>query len=216
QGSVGEIAGARILPAAEIILTAEAVAGADGPLREIDFSRTLPEVRDQWLTDTERVRSGAYFDGIEGFQAYLDPAQPTLLDHLPQDALILSLDGRRSLTQAEQREQELQELMAVEIERGELPQGLRPGLVSMASLRQAAGGPGRPGQPAGGAGVPRPLPAARGLRRHRPLRWPAPAGPARRGAGAHGDLGAGVRARRPDRPRRPRDRPLHRHAPDGR
>src|SRR6266566_2244508 len=73
------------------------------PLREIDFSRTLPEVRDQWLTDTERVRSGAYFDGIEGFQAYLDPTQPTLFDHLPKDALILSLDGRRSLTQAEQR-----------------------------------------------------------------------------------------------------------------
>src|SRR5439155_384509 len=44
------------------------------------------------------------------------------------------------LTQAEQREQELQELVAVEIERGELPEGLRPGLVSIASLRQAAGG----------------------------------------------------------------------------
>ncbi|TME77252.1 MAG: hypothetical protein E6I47_13690, partial [Chloroflexi bacterium] len=140
QGSVGDIASARILPAAEIMLTPEAVAGADGPLREIDFSRTLPEVRDQWLTDIERVRSGAYFDGIEGFQAYLDPSQPTLFDHLPQDALILSLDGRRSLTQAEQREQELQELVAVEIERGELPHGLRPGLVSIASLRQAAGG----------------------------------------------------------------------------
>src|SRR2546422_5110892 len=140
QGSVGDIGSARILPAAEIMLTPEAVAGADGPLREIDFSRTLPEVRDQWLTDIERVRSGAYFDGIEGFQAYLDPSQPTLFDHLPQDALILSLDGRRSLTQAEQREQELQELVAVEIERGELPQGLRPGLVSIAGLRQAAGG----------------------------------------------------------------------------
>jgi len=140
QGSVGDIAGARILPAAEIMLTPEAVTGADGPLREIDFGLTLPEVRDQWLTDIERVRSGAYFDGIEGFQAYLDPTQPTLFDHLPQDALILSLDGRRSVTQAEQREQELQELVAVEIERGELPKGLRPGLVSIASLRQAAGG----------------------------------------------------------------------------
>jgi transcription-repair coupling factor (superfamily II helicase) len=140
QGSVGDIAGARILPAAEIILTPEAVAGADEPLRNVDFSRTLPEVRDQWLTDIERVRSGAYFDGIEGFQAYLDPSQPTLLDHLPQDALILSLDGRRSLAQAEQREQELQELVAVEIERGELPKGLRPGLASIAALRQAAGG----------------------------------------------------------------------------
>src|SRR2546428_12262515 len=121
-------------------LTHEAVAGADGPLREIDFSRTLPEVRDQWRTDIERVRSGAYFDGIEGFQAYLDPSQPTLFGHLPEDALMLSLDGRRSLAQAEQREQELQELVAVEIERAERPQGLRPGLGSIASLRQASGG----------------------------------------------------------------------------
>src|SRR5256885_1011648 len=68
------------------------------------------------------------------------PRPPPLFAPLPQDALILSLDGRRSLTQAEQREQELQELVAVEVERGELPHGLRPGLLSIASLRQAAGG----------------------------------------------------------------------------
>jgi transcription-repair coupling factor (superfamily II helicase) len=140
QGSVGDITTARILPAAELILTPEAVAGADGPLREIDFTRTLPEVRDQWLADIERVRSGAYFDGIEGFQAYLDPSQPTLLSHLPPDAVILSLDGRRSLAQAEQREQELQELVAVEIERGELPQRLRPGLVAIKTLQQEIAG----------------------------------------------------------------------------
>ncbi len=137
QGSVGSIARARILPAAEVILTPEAVAAAAPPLRELDFSRTLPEVRDQWLADIERVGSGAYFDGIEGFQAYLDPSQPTLLSHLPSDALILSMDGRRSLAQAEQRQQELQELVVVEIDRGELPQGLQPGLVAINSLRQA-------------------------------------------------------------------------------
>src|SRR2546421_1700518 len=140
QGSVGDIANARILPAAEIMLTPEAVAGADGPLRQLDFSNTLPEVRDQWLGDIERVRSGAYFDGIEGFQAYLDPAMPTLLNHLPPDALIVSMDGKRSLALAEQREQELQELVGVEIDRGELPQGLRSGLVAIKSLRDAAKG----------------------------------------------------------------------------
>src|SRR6202140_4528181 len=137
QGSIGDIAAARILPAAELILAAEAVAGADGPLRETELSRRLPEVRDQWLADIERVRSGAYFDGIEGFQAYLDPSQPTLLKHLPSDALVLSMDGQRSLTQAKQREQELQELVAVEIERGELPKGLRSGLVAIKTLRDA-------------------------------------------------------------------------------
>src|SRR3989442_4892860 len=131
QGSVGDIASARILPAAEIMLTPEAVAGSDGATREIDFSRTPPEGRDQGLTDIERVRSGAYFDGIEGFQAYLDPAQPALLDHLPADTLILAVDARRSLAQAEQREKELAELVAVEVARGELSQGFGTGLWSI-------------------------------------------------------------------------------------
>jgi len=138
QGSVGSVAAARILPAAELILTPEAVHSADIPLRELDFSTALPEVRDQWLSDIERVRSGAYFDGIEGFQAYLDPSQPTLLDHLPAGTLILAIDARRSLAQAEQREKELAELVAVEVERGELPKGLRTGLVSIAALGRAA------------------------------------------------------------------------------
>src|SRR5256714_7254760 len=135
QGSVGSIATARILPAVELVLTGESIAAADAALRQLDFSNTLPEVRDQWLGDIERVRSGAYFDGIEGFQAYLDPAQPTLLHHLPPDALIVSMDGKRSVTLAEQREQELQELVGVEIDRGELPQGLRSGLIAIRSLR---------------------------------------------------------------------------------
>ena len=138
QGSVGSVMEARILPAAELILTGESIAAADAALRELDFSATLPEVRDQWLGDIERMRSGAYFDGIEGFQAYLDPTQPTVLSHLPADALILSVDGRRSLQQAQQREEELRDLVAVEVERGELPLGLRAGLVSISTLRQAA------------------------------------------------------------------------------
>jgi transcription-repair coupling factor (superfamily II helicase) len=197
---------------------------SQGSVGDIAVARTLPEVRDQWLADIERVRSGAYFDGIEGFQAYLDPSQPTLFDHLPKDAVILSLDGRRSLAQAEQREQELQELVTVEIERGELPQRLRAGLVSISSLRQAAGGwrrlevsrgaelgsldlgfepvdayagridafsdPGRSREPAGCARLPRSVAAARGLRRHRPLRWIAPACAPRCGARALGHLGA--------------------------
>src|SRR5207244_11903054 len=92
----------------------------------------------QWLSDLERVLSGAYCDGIEGFQAYLDPSQPTLLDHLPAGTLILAIDARRSLAQAEQREKELAELVAVEVDRGELPKGLRTGLVSIATLGRAA------------------------------------------------------------------------------
>src|SRR4029077_7210879 len=63
QGSVGRVATARILPAAEIVLTAESIAAGDAGLRQLDFTDPLPEVRDQWLADIERVRSCAYFDG---------------------------------------------------------------------------------------------------------------------------------------------------------
>src|SRR5919108_358576 len=138
QGSVGSITDVRVLPAAELILTSDAVANADQSLKTLDFSRSLPEVRDQWLADIERVRSGAYFDGIEGFQAYLDPEQPALLHHLPAEALILSMDVRRSVAQAEQRERELNELIETEVERGELPDHLRSGLVTIRSLQEAA------------------------------------------------------------------------------
>jgi transcription-repair coupling factor (superfamily II helicase) len=138
QGSVGSITEVRVLPAAELILTSDAVANADQSLKALDFSRSLPEVRDQWLADIERVRSGAYFDGIEGFQAYLDPEQPALLHHLPAEALILSMDVRRSVAQAEQRERELNELIETEVERGELPDHLRSGLVTIRSLQEAA------------------------------------------------------------------------------
>ena len=136
QGSVGSLPAVRILPAAEVLLTEKAIAGAATALRELDFSGALPEVRDDWLADIERVRSGAYFDGIEGMQAYLEPLQPTLLDHLPPGALILSLDAMRNLAQAVQRERELEELVSVEVERGELPARLRTGLVAVAALQQ--------------------------------------------------------------------------------
>ncbi len=140
QGSVGIVPRARILPAAEVILSREAITAADHALEDLDFSHSLPEVRDDWLADVERVRSGAYFDGIEGFQAYLEPAQPTLLDHLPSDALVLSIDARRNSAQAVQREQELKDLVSVEVDRGELPAGLRTGLVSVAALQQRTAG----------------------------------------------------------------------------
>ncbi|HEX3629478.1 MAG TPA: CarD family transcriptional regulator, partial [Candidatus Dormibacteraeota bacterium] len=138
QGSVAEAGEIRVMPAAELILTPESVARAEQLLAQLDFSRCLPEVRDQWLADIERVRNGAYFDGIEGFQSYLDPQQPTLLAHLPADAMVLSIESRRSLSQAQQREQELSELISTEVERGELPQGLRTGLVTVEQLHASA------------------------------------------------------------------------------
>jgi len=140
QGSVGSVPVMRILSAAELILTSEAIAAAEAALNDLDFSRCLPEVRDDWLGDIERVRAGAYFDGIEGFESYLESSQPTLLDHLPASALIVSMDAQRNLAQAVQRERELQELVSVEVERGELPGRLRTGLVPVSSLQERTAG----------------------------------------------------------------------------
>ena len=140
QGSIGSIPGIRILPAAELILTPEAIERASARLRQLDFRETLAEVAAQWQGDMERVRAGAYFDGIEGFQAYLEPSCPTLLDHLPDDAIVVTVDGVRTIAQAEEREKELAELVDTEVERGELPRHLETGLVSIAALRERVEG----------------------------------------------------------------------------
>jgi len=103
QGSVGSLSAARLLPAAEVLLTPEALANAQESLGELDFSKCLAEVRDVWQADIERLRSGAYFDGIEGFQSYLEPAQPTLLDHLQADPLLVSFEVAESSSDADVR-----------------------------------------------------------------------------------------------------------------
>ncbi|HYM49416.1 MAG TPA: transcription-repair coupling factor [Candidatus Limnocylindrales bacterium] len=136
QGSIGPVSEVRVLPAAELILTPEAIARASSRLQQLDFRDTLAEVKDQWLGDIERLRANAYFDGIEGFQAYLEPSCPTLLDHLPADALVVTVDGVRTMAQAEDRERELIELVDMEVERGELPGNLETGLVPVVALRE--------------------------------------------------------------------------------
>ena len=139
QGSVGSVAQLRVLPAAEVLLTPQAVQLAEASLADLDLNGTLAEVRDDWTADVERLRAGAYFDGVEGFQSYLEPGQPTLFDHLPADAILVLVDSARNLRLAEQREQELADLVAVEVDRGELPRNLRSGLVDITQLQARVG-----------------------------------------------------------------------------
>jgi transcription-repair coupling factor (superfamily II helicase) len=136
QGSVGAVAEGRILPGVELVLTPAAVARATESLTALDFRNALPQVRDDWMGDIERLKMGVYFDGAEGFASYLNPDQPTLLEHLPKDALIVSVDPERTLAQATEREEELRELVRVEMDRGELPRHLQLGLVAVADLRE--------------------------------------------------------------------------------
>jgi len=140
QGSVGSVGDVRILPGVEIVLTPAAVEQAAGKLAALDFRDTLAQVRDDWITDIERLRAGAYFDGAEGFGSYLNPEQPTLLDHLPKNALIVAVDSERLSALAKEREAELHDLVRVEVERGELPRNLDLGLVALDVLQREASG----------------------------------------------------------------------------
>ncbi len=140
QGSIGSVREARVLPATEVILDPTSVEAAVQGLAELDFSDAIPEVRDDWLSTIERVRAGAYFDGVEGLQAYLAPERPTLLDHLAPQGLIVTLDAPRTMPQAEQRERELRELVELEVERGELPRNLRDGLLEVKVVERRATG----------------------------------------------------------------------------
>src|SRR5207249_4478554 len=47
------------------------------------------DVLSEWEDELTRLGAGAAFAGVEFYAAYLDPSRPSLLDHVPPDAVIL-------------------------------------------------------------------------------------------------------------------------------
>ncbi len=65
----------------------------------------------------------AAFPGVEFYASYLDPAHPSLLDHLPVDAVILDFEPDRQRAEARTMLEETEMLAAAEAGGGELPRG---------------------------------------------------------------------------------------------
>jgi len=132
QRSVMPVPQVTVRPGRELILGPARGAAAVARLREgaaLDGLRG--DVRSEWEDDLVRLGSGASFPGVELYAAYLDPGLPSLLDHLPEGAVILDLEPGRQLAEARELEQETLTLAAAEAGDGELPRGFVPPMVTV-------------------------------------------------------------------------------------
>src|SRR5256886_9830303 len=132
-----------VRPGREVLLGAERGAAAAARLRRgtaLDLLRE--DVRAEWEEDLERLAAGDAFPGVELFGAYLDERMPSLLDHLPDHAVVIDLEPDRQLADARELQDETLMLAQAESGDGELPRGFVPPMIPVDRLAEAA----RPGR----------------------------------------------------------------------
>jgi len=137
QVSIAALERVSVLPARELIVTPEKVERAAPRLDHLDLERCLPDVRAGWLRDRERLMLGTYFEGAEAFTGFLSDHLASLIDHVPEEALLLVWEPVRALQQLRTQLDELGTLITQEVDRGELPRGLDSGLLDLDVLWQA-------------------------------------------------------------------------------
>ena len=96
QRSVMPVARVAIHPGRELLLGGRRGAAAANRLREaVSLESLRADVRADWDEEIEKLEAGGAFPGVEFYAAYLDPSRPSLLDHVPQDAVIIDLEPAR-------------------------------------------------------------------------------------------------------------------------
>ncbi|TMB40804.1 MAG: hypothetical protein E6J53_10820, partial [Chloroflexi bacterium] len=124
QRSVMAIPEVSIRTGRELLLGPARGSAAVSRLREsVSLGRLRGDVLSDWEDELTRLEAGAAFPGVEFYAAYLDPARPSLLDHLPEDAVILDFEPDRQRAEARTMLDETAMLAAAEAGGGELPRG---------------------------------------------------------------------------------------------
>ncbi|HXN91201.1 MAG TPA: transcription-repair coupling factor [Candidatus Sulfotelmatobacter sp.] len=122
QRSVMPVPEAIIRTGRELLIGPERGAAAVERLRQsVTFEGLRGDVRSEWEDELTRLGEGAAFAGVEFYAAYLDPSRPSLLDHLPSDAVIVDFEPERQRADATTVLEETQMLAAAEAGGGELP-----------------------------------------------------------------------------------------------
>jgi transcription-repair coupling factor (superfamily II helicase) len=135
QRSVMAIPRLTIFPGREVLLGPERGEEAARRLRQTTtLGRLRREVREEWEEDLTRLVQGAAFPGVELFTAYLEPRLPSLLDHVPDHAVVIDLEPDRQRAEARDLEAETLTLAEAEAGDGELPVGFRPPMVDVERL----------------------------------------------------------------------------------
>jgi len=136
QTSVATVKEVTVWPARELDLRVATVEQALRRVDALDISVCRPEVREAWERDRDQLRTGTYDEGVDLFYPYLVGDSPTtLLDHAGGAAVLLLAGGREALLRGARRHaEEIENLLAQEEARGELPAGARAGLLTVPAL----------------------------------------------------------------------------------
>jgi transcription-repair coupling factor (superfamily II helicase) len=135
QRSVMAVPHVTVRPGRELLLGPERGAAAVRAMRStapLDALRS--DVRADWEQDLERLSAGSAFPGVELFGAYVDERLPSLLDHLPPDAVVVDLEPDRQLADARELQDETLMLAQAEAADAELPRGFVPPMVRLERL----------------------------------------------------------------------------------
>src|SRR5258708_948597 len=101
QRSVMPVRDVTIRTGRELLIGPERGRAAVERLRQSVTMRKLRgDVRSEWEDDLTRLEAGAAFAGVEFYAAYLDPSRPSLLDHLPEGAVVIDVEPGRQLAGA--------------------------------------------------------------------------------------------------------------------
>ncbi|MGB2940464.1 MAG: transcription-repair coupling factor [Candidatus Dormiibacterota bacterium] len=136
QASVSRLTEIVLMPAREFPHRAGDVEAALSRLQALDFDSCLPEVAAEWRERIGHLSEAGYFPGVEALYPYLSEAPATLLDYFGAPPIVMLAEPDRVRTQAVRALQSTNELIASEVEHGELPGGIRSGLVPFADLEQ--------------------------------------------------------------------------------
>jgi transcription-repair coupling factor (superfamily II helicase) len=121
QRSTDKVRSAVLLPSLEFDLS-NIVAGLTR-LGSLDADRLRPEVRDEWQEMLQRLSEGATPDAIDLIATAFPDNHSTLLDYLPQDAMVVHIEPESLRLQAEQMALRADEVRQTLEQAAEIPIG---------------------------------------------------------------------------------------------
>ncbi len=142
QASAGRIDAVELSPARELPLDSESILGARARLAAAPPLHLRADVAERWARDLELLAAGNIGEGADGLGPLLLAPTVTLLDHLPQGAVVVVDDWGRLARAGERWREEILEVHTGEVERGELPDAIPPGLADLDQVLARCAGPG--------------------------------------------------------------------------
>jgi transcription-repair coupling factor (superfamily II helicase) len=137
QASITRHKQVRLLPAREFPHRAADTDATLRRLEQLDLSKALPEVAEDWRGLLASLQEAGYAQGIEALYPYLVEQPASLLDYFPSPPLVLVTEPERQRQAAARQRRDTEELLASESEHGELPRGLATGLLDYAAIEAA-------------------------------------------------------------------------------